>query len=289
MEGSSFDSYDFVPQPEGFGTRDVCRRTWLRGAGVIAAGALAGCDLADGYDHHAHDAPRAGPVATAGGAVRAGRTAWVFGSGGPRGFVHVGVLKALEELRLVPDMIVGASVGALVGILHAAGTDARRIEQMALDIQPWQLIRWHPRGEARWSGRPIADLVNDAVADRPLQALRTPMVCAVQRLRDGEVLGFTQGNAGLAVQAAVAIEGQFAPLTIRGERYADADLRMPLPVRLARALGATHVLAVDASAREDSAPRGAERYRESDLLKRAGIGPRRSRAAASPPPDQAAG
>jgi NTE family protein len=58
------------------------------------------------------------------------------------------------------------------------------------------------------------------------------------------------------------------PVVIRGERYADADLVMPLPVRLARSLGAQRVLAVDASAHEERAPPGAEEYRDGDRRKR---------------------
>jgi NTE family protein len=197
------------------------------------------------------------------------RVAWVFGSGGPRGFVHVGVLKAMAELGLVPDLVVGASVGALVATLYAAGLGAARIEQLALELQPWQFLRWNLGGAERWRGDGLADLVNQMLDQRPLQALPLPVVCAVQRLRDGAVLGFNQGDAGLAVQAASAIEGQMAPLTLRGERYADADLRMPLPVRLARALGATRVLAVDASASEESIPPEASAYRAADLHKRA--------------------
>jgi NTE family protein len=197
----------------------------------------------------------------------------VLGSGGPRGFVHVGVLKALEEMKLAPQMIVGASAGALVGVLRAAGIGAQRIEQLALELQPWQVLRWQPWGEERWSGHALAAWVDRELGGRPLQGLGLPMVCAVQRLRDREVLGFSCGNTGLAVQASAAIEGQLAPLVIGGERYADADLRMPLPVRLARALGATHVLAVDASAHEDRAPPGAERYRDADQRKRALIAP----------------
>jgi NTE family protein len=57
-------------------------------------------------------------------------------------------------------------------------------------------------------------------------------------------------------------------VTIRGARYADPDLHLPLPVRLARRLGATRVLAVDASAHEDRAPPQAEAYRDSDRRKR---------------------
>lgn len=60
------------------------------------------------------DAPRAIPIA------RPVRTAWVFSSGGSRGFVHVGVLKALVELGVKPDMVVGASVGSLVAVVYAS-------------------------------------------------------------------------------------------------------------------------------------------------------------------------
>lgn len=246
------------------------RRSWLLGAAVGAAvgGTLAGCG--SGYpDHTGPGAPQA--VAWPAGRLPHGprRVAWVLGSGGPRGFVHVGVIKALAELGLVPDLLVGASVGALVATLYAGGLPVARIERLALDLQPWDLLQWNPGGPERWRGDGLADLVNRALDHRPLQALPLPVACAVQRLRDGQVLGFNQGDAGLAVQAAAAVEGQLAPLILNGERHADADLRMPLPVRLARALGATQVLAVDASAHEDRAPAGAEAYRDADLHKRA--------------------
>jgi NTE family protein len=119
------------------------------------------------------------------------------------------------------------------------------------------------------SGRPLAAFINEQTAGRPLEALALPVACTVQRLRDGATVAFTRGNAGIAVQAAAAVEGQLAPVRILGERYADADLRTPLPVRLARSLGAQRVLAVDCSAHEDKAPPGTERWREGDLRKRA--------------------
>ncbi|MCU0920014.1 MAG: patatin-like phospholipase family protein [Burkholderiaceae bacterium] len=234
------------------------RRALLAGAAL----ALGGCSLDPDRDHRGPGAPQALPLA------KPPRVAWVFGSGGPRGFVHVGVVKALAELGLAPDVIVGASVGALVGALRAAGMAGADLETLALDMQPWQLLRWNPLGSERFSGNGIADFVDAQLGHRPLQALPVAMVCAAQRLSDGTVVGFTSGRAGLAVQAAAAIPGQFAPVTIRGERYADADLRMPLPVRLARSLGAKRVLAVDASAHEQRTPPGAEAYREADLHKR---------------------
>jgi NTE family protein len=106
------------------------------------------------------------------------------------------------------------------------------------------------------------------VGGRALQDLPIAMACVTLRLEDDQVVAFTRGDAGLAVQASTAIVGRLAPVPIRGARYADPDLHLPLPVRLARRLGATRVLAVDASAHEDRAPPEAAEYRESDLRKR---------------------
>jgi len=239
-------------------------RRGLLGAGALGAlWALGGCALQPDADHRGDDAPAALPLSNK------PRVAWVFSSGGPRGYAHLGVLQALDELGLQPDLLVGASVGALVAVLRAAGMPAADMVRAGLAMQPWQLLRWAPGGSQRWTAGGLADWVQQAVGQRPLQALPLPVLVAAQRLHDGTVLGFNHGHAGLAVQAACAIEGQFTPVRIRGDLYADADLRMPLPVRLARAAGATRVLAVDASAHEDRAPEGASRYRAGDLRKRA--------------------
>ena len=201
------------------------------------------------------------------------RVAWVFSSGGPRGFVHVGVLKALDELRLKPDLIVGASVGALVGVLYGSGQSALAIESLALSLTPASLARWvvGNGGAERFSGAPLAELVRSQlqthVGHHLLERLATPVVC-VAATTDGAVAAFNAGDAGLAVQASAAIEGQFTPVRIRGRRYIDADHHCPLPVRQAQALGAMRVLAVDASAHEDRAPEGSQRFRAGDQRKR---------------------
>jgi NTE family protein len=235
------------------------RRTWL-GA---AAAALTGCTLAPDVDHDQPDAPRAEPLR------QPVRTAWVLSSGGPRGFVHVGVLKALDELQLVPDLIVGASVGALVGCLRASGVAARDIETLALDLQLTAMARLVWSSDERFSGAPVAELVHRHSKVQLLERMPLPIACVAVRKRDRLPVAFTAGDAGLAVQASSAIEGQFTPVRIHGEQHIDADWVAPLPVRLARSLGAQRVLAVDATAHEDRAPSGAERYREGDLRKRA--------------------
>lgn len=254
-------------------TESIARRRRLLhaglGAGLAGAlavpllGALVGCAIDPDQDHNGPDAPSAGPLA------RPPRMAWVLGSGGPRGFVHVGVLKALDELGLAPDLIVGASVGALVGCLRAAGLAAAGIEALALDMEPWKLARLNLAAGERLAGAAVADYVRSHAPPAQLERYPIAMACVAWRLSDSQAVAFTRGDAGLAVQASAAIEGQFTPVRIRGQRHADADQHMPLPVRLARALGAAKVLAVDASAHEDRVPPGAERYRVGDLRKRA--------------------
>jgi NTE family protein len=240
------------------------RRLLLAGAlgAAGAVGASTGCTLNPDRNHNGPNAPRAAPLA------RPPRTAWVFSSGGPRGFVHVGVLKALDELGLVPDLVVGASAGSLVGSLYAAGLNARDIETLALDLQPLALARlaW---GEDMLSGSAIADLVRSAAPQTQLERMPHAMACVAARQGDGVTVAFTAGDVGLAVQASSAIEGQFAPVRIHGERYVDPDWSTPMPVRVARALGATRVLAVDATAHLDRRPPGAERYLDSDRRKKA--------------------
>jgi NTE family protein len=230
---------------------------------ALAGAALAGCTLDPLRDHRGPDAPALRPL------NRPVRMAWVFSSGGPRGLVHVGVVKALDELGLVPDLIVGASAGAVVGVLRAAGLRGPAIESLALQMRPTMLMRLARVGETWLGGEGLADWVRDCVAGRALQDLGLPVACVARRPQRGDVVAFNWGDAGLAVQASAAIEGQFAPVRIRGDLYADADLQQPLPVRLARALGAQRVLAVDASAHEGKAPPGTDAWRPGDLRKRA--------------------
>ena len=119
------------------------------------------------------------------------------------------------------------------------------------------------------NGAPIAELVRRYARVPLLEQMPQAMACVATRLSDGNAIAFTAGDAGLAVQASAAIEGRFTPVRIHGERYVDPDWRAPLPVRIARALGAQRVLAVDATAHLDHTPAGAERFRDMDLRKKA--------------------
>ncbi len=244
------------------------RRHFLLTSALAAAG---GCSIAHDSDHTGDGAPAIGSIPS--GRLPARPLALVLGSGGPRGFVHAGVLKALDEVGFVPDLIVGASIGSLVGALYASGVRGADIVNLATELSITQIGQLALGASERFNGRPLADFVNRSVERRPIEAFKTPFAAVAIRRADKTVQAFTQGDAGVAVQASCAIEGLFTPVRIRGEPFVDADKVAPVPTRVARALGAARVLCVDASAHEDKAPPEAARFREGDAAKRASILP----------------
>lgn len=181
------------------------------------------------------------------------RLALVLGGGGPRGFAHVGVLKVLEENGIEPDLVVGTSVGAMIGAMYANSLPTVEIEKIALAIDPKRFIGVSTSGFTG-DGDAVEAFVREHTDGKPLEALRRKLAVTAAR-RDNNVLAiFTHGNTGAAVRASSATPGQFAPVSIRGVEYHDGDEAQPVPVRAARALGAEIVIAVDVSAYLERTP-----------------------------------
>jgi NTE family protein len=219
-----------------------------RAAALLAAVLLAACNAPDVPRERL---PRFEPAAAARPNV-----ALVLGGGGPRGFAHVGVLKVLDEAGIKPDLIVGASVGAMVGALYASGMDAARIEREALELNVASFFEVRMLTGKLSTGSQTQHWVNERVDRRPLEALPIPLVATAKRLRDGKLVLFNRGDAGLAVRASSATPDMFDPVKIGDELYEDGDEMSPVPIRAARSLGARVVIAVDVSAYPETTPAG---------------------------------
>ena len=181
------------------------------------------------------------------------RLALVLSSGGPRGFAHIGVLKVLADAGLAPDLIVGTSSGALVGVLYGADPRPGELETQALalsgaDVFDYDVFR------RRISGSALQSWINAAVRDAPLDRLKIPVAVVATRQDTGAPVAFTRGNTGAAVRASSASPGSFAPVTISGVTYIDGDISAPLPIAIARALGARNVIAIDVAQNVTRAP-----------------------------------
>lgn len=181
------------------------------------------------------------------------RVALVLGGGGPRGFAQVGVLKVLEANGIEPDLVVGASVGSLIGALYANGLSAAEIEKIALDIDPKRFIGVSSSGFTG-DGNALEAFVREHTNGKPLEGLRRKLAVTAARREDNAIVVFTRGNTGAAVRASSATPGRFAPVRIRGVEYHDGDEAQPVPIRVARDLGAEIVIAVDVSAYLERTP-----------------------------------
>lgn len=184
------------------------------------------------------------------------RIALVLGSGGPRGFAHIGVLKVLEEMGIHPDLIVGSSVGAMVGVLYAAGYDAPALERLATDLNMLRFYELREVLKKPATGAPIEAYVEQKLDGRTLGELRIPVGVAVTRLPDRRLVVFDRGDAGLAVRASAADPDNFEPVRIGDATYVDGDELSPVPIRVAREMGARFVIAVDVSAYAETTPPG---------------------------------
>lgn len=193
----------------------------------------------------------------------------VLGAGGPRGFAHIGVLKALEELQIRPDAIVGASAGALAGALWSSGLNAADIERRAAQLTALSLADLAWDGSLRLRGARYANWVRAQTGVDTLESLPLPLAVAATHEATASTTLFTRGDLGAAIRASSATPSLFAPVTLDGIRYVDADQSSPVPVAAARALGARYVIAVDVSAHADATPADIpERWREGDRLMR---------------------
>jgi NTE family protein len=214
---------------------------------------LLGCSAGDD-DYRDVDAPRF--VAEPSDAPKP-RVAFVLGSGGPRGFAHIGALKVLEAEGIRPDLIVGASVGAMVGAMYASGHTALAIEQIALNLNVLSLVDFSAmlRGK-RVGGASIARFVNGNVDGKTIEQFPIRFAAIAVRASDGVLTAFNRGNPGIAVRASSAIPGSFEPVRILGVDYIDGDELTPLPIKVARELGAQVVIAVNVSEYMEDTPPG---------------------------------
>ena len=178
--------------------------------------------------------------------VRTTRIALVLGGGGPRGLAHVGVLKALEEAAIRPDVIVGSSMGALIGALYATRPDARELERqiMAVDLRAgWRDLTL---SRSPWlKGDYLETWVRERLNVKSLEQLSIPMVAVVTSVETGAPVALTRGDAATAVRASTAIPGTFKRVRVGDAEYFDGDISAPVPVAFARTAGAEFIIAVD--------------------------------------------
>lgn len=175
------------------------------------------------------------------------RIGLVLGSGSARGLAHLGVVRALDEAGLRCHCIVGSSMGALVGAICAAGQQ----DHLAATFQAFDWRRTLsffdvvlPRS-GLLDGARVSELVREHVGSVRIEDLPVRFAAVATDLMTGQEVALQSGDLIEAVRASISVPGIFTPVRRNGSILVDGGLVNPVPVSVARAMGADVVIAVD--------------------------------------------
>lgn len=170
-----------------------------------------------------------------------------LGAGVARGWTHIGVLKALTRAGIDADIVAGTSIGALVGGCHVAGK-LDPLEEFARSLtrrRMLSLLDFRFRSSGLIGDAKLAELMREHLSDIVIENMEKRFVSVATELTTGHELWLHHGNLIQAIRASYALPGVFAPIAVDGRWLIDGALVNPVPVSVARALGARVVIAVN--------------------------------------------
>lgn len=183
------------------------------------------------------------------------RIGLALGTGGARGWCHIGAIRELAEMGIEADVVAGSSMGALVGAAHAGGR-LDNLARSAADLT-WRnvlaLMDMRLRGGGIVGGAGIEDFLGRLGLDGRIEDLALPFLAVATSLETGQEIWLREGVLAAAVRASAAMPGVFAPVELAGRWLVDGGLVNPVPVSAARAMGADVVIAINPNHR--NAPR----------------------------------
>ncbi|HMO29802.1 patatin-like phospholipase family protein [Enterovirga sp.] len=178
------------------------------------------------------------------------RIGLALGGGAARGWAHIGVLRALSEAGVKFEVIAGCSIGAVVGGCYAAGKlDA--LEEFARSLTKRRimgLLDFHLAGSGLIGGDRLRRLLEGDLGTTRIEDLPLRFATVATELSTGHELWLTRGPLIQALRASYALPGVFDPVRIGGRWLMDGALVNPVPVTVARALGADLVICVNLNA-----------------------------------------
>lgn len=176
------------------------------------------------------------------------RVGLALGSGSARGWAHIGVIQALHEAGVRPDIVCGTSIGGLVGAAYATG-QLKQFEEWVLTLGVREVVSFMDLGlnGGMLKGERLMAFFRKNFLDRPIEELDMPFGVVATALHSGAEIWLRSGSTVKAVRASIALPGLFTPVKHEGMVLVDGGLVNPVPVSLARAMGAEIVIAVDLS------------------------------------------
>ncbi|MFV8835357.1 patatin-like phospholipase RssA [Aquisalimonas sp.] len=174
------------------------------------------------------------------------RIGLALGGGSARGWSHIGVIKALAEMEIEPDLVAGTSVGAIVGSIY--GLDAlEAFEDWVMRLSRRDIIGYMDLGFSSggfFEGKRLVNTFREHFGEARFEDLRLPLGVVATELETGLEVWLREGGLPEAVRASISLPGIFTPVSHDGRWLVDGGLVNPVPVSLCRAMGAERVIAV---------------------------------------------
>lgn len=155
--------------------------------------------------------------------------ALVLSGGGTKGLAHIGVLKAFEEQGIVPDVIVGCSIGALIGSMYAAGKNATYMMETAHKIELYKMLDPTFSKLGFMKGEKIIDMLKAIVPVSEFEQLKIPLYINAFDIDKEKEKIFSRGDLLSAVRASISVPGVFIPEKIGKARYIDGGIVSNVP------------------------------------------------------------
>src|SRR5665213_4060681 len=172
-----------------------------------------------------------------------------LGGGAARGFAHIGIVRTLIAHGIVPHVVVGTSIGAVVGGAYAAG-HLDTLEHWARSLQPRNILGYldiRLTGSGLIGGDKLAAQLEAAIGQTLIEDLPIKFATVATEVRTGHEIWLTHGRMVDAMRASYALPGIFSPVLVGDRWLVDGALVNPVPVSAARALGAEIVIAANLS------------------------------------------
>ena len=173
-----------------------------------------------------------------------------LGGGAARGWAHIGILGALAEMGIKPDIIAGTSIGALVGSAYANGQE-KALEKWVRALTWKEIVGFLdvsviPGGLIE--GDKLIEFAKSRTADTDIESLPTPFGAVATEITTGREVWMREGRVLDAVRASISLPGIFKPVKRDGTWLVDGGLVNPVPISLCRAMGADTIIAVNLNA-----------------------------------------
>lgn len=177
------------------------------------------------------------------------RLGLALGSGAARGWAHIGIIRALERLGVKPDLVAGCSIGSFVGAAYAAG-ELDKLESWVRGFSRLQVMGLldPALSGGLFRGEKVFGIAANYLGNPPIESLPLPFACVATELNTGREIWLQEGPLRQCVRASCGMPGVLTPTRIDDQWLVDGAVVNPVPISLARAMGAEVVIAVNLNA-----------------------------------------